>query len=372
MIDHWEVVSDDIGEQMGATGTTILEIWVRPEDGESADQAIVRGSRECYEYVDSNGFYGQLNLEHPRNDFRFNRGLRPVFQSSFKFTEDKENPYLFHGELQWAVPEKIDSSLALDREPPRRVQWSDRRAVIHDPNTGRLFTTTAGEIIRGIEHEERFGGFAYTYRMPSIPNWFDEMQAGPINEDMVRLDGKYYPPKSLWVQTCEASPTRGPGDVYWRELSIVILHNKHGWERIYPNVGYYEQFLLGYKADGSSIDILKYTAQDQSQVDALAAAAGNGRLTRFPFFVDPIRVERSYRPIKDQLYPSNGEDEHEPGPVKEQVPLDRNGVAYRSGGYIQGNNYGTLPVRTQIEANEVVLVRVNPYPLAKLSKMGLW
>lgn len=366
MIDHWEVVSDDIAEQIAASGTTPLEIWVRPQDGELVEQAIARGLRECYEYVDSNGYFGQLNLPHPRNDFRFNRGLRPLYQSSFKFTEDKENPYLFHGELQWAVPEKIDSSLALDREPPRRVQWSDRRAVIHDPNTNRLFTTTAGEIIRGVEHEERFGGFAYDYRLPSIPNWFDEMQAGPINEDTVRLDGQYYPPKSLWVQTCEASPVRGPGDLYWRQLSIVILHNRHGWERIYPNVGYSENFLVGYNARGQAYDVMR-GVRDQADVDALAAAAGNGQLIQFPFLYVPVRIERSYRPIKDQLYPSTGEDDHEPAPVKEMVPIDRNGLAYR----LHGDSE-TKPVRSQIELNEVVTVRVNPYPLAKLSKMGLW
>lgn len=390
MITWWEVITDTVGETQEPQGETLIEARVDHREGESVKAFIDRGIDECYSYVDPNGYSCLKNIPHPKNSGR-RANLRPVYCASFSVDEHKSVPNLFQVKLQWAVPDRIPG-VDLERRPPERGQWSETRQSLFDPNTKRLHQTTAGELIRGIEVVCQYPSLLYQLRMEQLPSWFEEAQAGPINEDYVRLDGKTYEPYTLNAKRCTATVLRGdqPGEFY-RDIEVEVAVNPDGWDKMNPNIGYYEQRMTArtwkpetnengdeyYVLGKQDIDVYPYIA-NQSDVDRFMQAAREGRAINLNRTnsggAPPVKILTSFERIMTVINPSGNQEAKE---VDKPVPLDRNGVAYRV--WTPGSEYTTgsaarpypLPLRTQIDPSELIMLRPRPMKTARMSQWGL-
>jgi hypothetical protein len=390
MITYWEVVHDTITEGAPPSGETLIEVMNDEIRGESVENRIKRGFEECYAFRgDPNGFHLIPVLDHPRNKTRGD--LRPIYLSQFRVEEDKKVPGLFAVSMQWSVPENIEGGVGLERVPPRRGQWSEERQSLFDPNTNRLHTTAAGEMIRNLRDTVYFPTLAYTYRMRSLPSWFKEAQRNPINEDFVRLDGESFEPYTLMVTTATAdSLIDQQNESYWRDISIEIAYDPDGWDKLLPHLGYYELRMtareykrkaeqaapglnIGYELGDREIDIYPYI-KNQSDVEQYIVAAREGRTITLAGV--NVKIFTAMQPVTTIINPSGAMEAKD---VDEPVPLDKFGVAYRQwapgyGAYVTGQASKAYPLylRTELTPSEILIQKKRTRKLARFSNWGLW
>lgn len=340
-ITQWEIIDDVITEDVESpSGTTNIEVTFTAKPRETTAQMIARGLKECYDYIDKSGYNCVRAAPHPNNNWRLQRGHRPVFCQDFTVKEDKDNPFLIHVALQWAVPEAIKGDAPLEREPPRRTQHVVPRISTTDPNTGYPHTNTAGEIIRNVQVDWRYGGLSYTIRLRKLPSWFADMQQGPINDDTVRLDGDLYEPLTLWCSSCTSTPYRIREGVYGQEISLDLLHDPNGWDEKYPNIGHYELLLVGQTVTKSrffnsslAVDVMSQIGTRQD-AERFAEAARTGKTIMMAVGanggMEPVKIQQVYVPIKTYLKQPKYVV---PAPTIEDIDrpvmLDNNGLAFR-------------------------------------------
>jgi hypothetical protein len=389
MITWWKVVHDKIREGSPPSGETLIEVTIDEIQGESVESRIKRGIEECYAFRgDPEGFHLIPALDHPRNRSRGN--LRPLYLSQFQVDEDEKVPGKYLISMQWSVPEQIQGGIGLERVPPRRGQWSEDRISLFDPNTDEIHVTAAGEMIRNLRDTFYFPTLAYSYRMKSLPPWFREAQAGPINSDYVRLDGEGYEPYTLMVTNASAEAIIDQqSNNYWRDLNLEIAYDPDGWDKRLPHMGYYELRLIAreYKRKAEqpapglhiayelgSVDIEIYSSiKTQSDLEQYVIAAREGRTIRH--FGTNIRVFTSMQPVTTII---NADGDLEAKDVDEPVPLDKYGCAYRN--WKPGSDYTTdkapkkypLELRTELTPSEILIQSKRTRKLARFSNWGLW
>lgn len=369
-ISWWEIVSDTVPESAESSGQTRIEAHVLPLPEEAVEDTIFRAINAVYQYrSDPRGFHCIPYLPHPRNDLRAALGFRPLYLKSFEAREDEKNPYLVWLDMQWDIPPNIQGLEDPEREPPQRIQWTDRRQVIRDPNTGELFTTAAGEIYRGIECEQGYGGYEYRWTQATLPSWFGEAQRRPINEDTVLLDGETHGPRTLWMPTCVAQPRRVGENLYHRDLSVQILVNPTGWDEEHPHIGHIER-RLAYTADTRrnftrSTDLIDSgLIEGPGDAEYYAGLADTGAKVTRGGPANGMRIVSTYRPIKTTIgVDDNGEGNED---VDKPVMLYPNGMAIRDW------NHPLFALKAQLDPSEINTRRFNPRILARFSQFGLW
>lgn len=391
MITWWKIVRDTITEGGPPSGETLIEVTNDEIRGESVEARIKRGIEECYAYRgDPDGYHLIPALPHPRNKLRGQ--LHELYLSQFRVEEDEKVAGKYLVSMQWAIPEQIQGGIDLERVPPRRGQWSEERQSLFDPNTNRLHTTAAGEMIRNLRETIYFPTLAYTYRMESLPSWFSEAQACPINSDYVRLDGVGYDPYTLMVTTATADPIKDQtNNSYWRDISLEIAHDPDGWDKRLPHMGYYELRLtarefkrkttqpapglnIAYELGDRDIDIYPFI-EKQSDIEQYVIAAREGRTITLGRGSMAVKIFTSMQPVTTIINPTG---DLEPKDVDEPVPLDKFGVAYRK--WVPGVDYQTgqaskpypLYLRNDLTASEILIQNKRTRKLARFSNWGLW
>lgn len=399
MIQTWNIVDDDIEESGPPQGDTRIEATIDWRAGESAEHMIRRGVEECYAFRgDPDGYHCIHAMPHPRNTSVVRVNLRPIYLKSFSCIPDKESPVRFWVSMKWDVPENIQGGVQ-ERLPPRRGQWSENRQSLFDPDprTGtKLHTTTAGEVIKGLQDTFQFPTLSYSYRMDSLPRWFEDAQAGCVNEDSVYLDGKTYGPNTLQVSTAVAEPFLDPDAKVWRDIYLEIAVNPDGWDRQIPNIGYYELKLYalrwekktpapganptpyaGYGFVGNPIDPYPYITSQQA-LDRLFRAARENRAVKLAG--QTVKIRWSYEPIMTILNPKGDQEAKE---VDKPVPLDANGAALRDwnpgfdyqtgiGELASVSNPRPIPLRTLLKPEDVIILKRRTRKTARMSEWGLW
>lgn len=395
MIVWWEIVTDTIREGAPPSGETLIEARCDLRNSESPQNMIKRGVRECYDYLDVDGYSLIPAIPHPRNG---DRGLlRPLYLYSFAVEEDKQVAGLFRVSMSWAVAEKIEGGLQTERIPPTYGQWSEDRQILWDPNPPyEMHRTAAGEMIRNLTETVTYPTLNYSYRTPALPDWFESAQLGPINEDFVKLDGKTYEPYTLWASSASCTSIVDQTDgTYWRDINLSVSVNPEGWDKQVPHLGYYELRMvareykrkaqqpegavsIAYEWGKKDIDIYQYIS-NQQDVDRFMEAAREGRTVSLNGV--NVRIVTSYAPITTIINPSPEMDAKD---VDEPVPLDKNGVAYRiwkpgaifastdgSTTNIQSASY-PLFLRTDLKPEDILIYPKRTKKLARFSRWGLW
>lgn len=382
MIENWLIESDTIQEQARPTGETVINAEVQAIEGEAPEDTVARAKLECYRYRDPAGYSCQRNIPHPLNNERLGLQNAPIFQESYTVEEHPENARMCKVTLTWRTPEEMEGGIDLRRVPPEHGQWSERRPCFRDPNTKKWFLTTAGELITGVEDDATFETLSYTLRLPREPRWYREAVGKPINSDTVILDGRPHRPETLLVQQTRMTPIENGRD-WWREIHLELAINPDGWHDLVPNAGLYEQHLLFRKKgeDGKPGEMLEdmniYLSESELQLASRVADRDISIVITVPSngatpFTDSYFVYRHYRRIKDQLFPSFGDDAHDPTNVVEPVAINPTGQAYRTRKTIdQPYGHEVMSVR-EITPQELIVLKLTKKRKVRFSQFGLW
>lgn len=365
-MENWLIESDTIQEQARPTGETVINAEVQAIPGEAPEDTVARAKLDCYRYRDPNGYSCSRNIPHPLNAERLAQGLQEIYQESFTVEEHPENVRMCRVMLSWRTPEEMEGGIDLRRAPPEHGQWSERRPCFRDPNTGKWFLTTAGELINGVEDDATFETLSYSMRVPREPRWYRDAVGKPINRDTVILDGRPYLPETVMVQQVRMTPIEN-GLTWWREIQMELAINPDGWHDYVPNAGLYEQYLLFRRmdSDGKPVETVLDLSPHMTESELADAAKIADKKATIKLGSTDFFVMRHYRRVKDQLKPSFGDDDHDPTNVVEPVALDKYGQAYR-----QRDN-PVRPIR-EITPQELIVLKLTKKRKVRFSQFGLW
>ena len=369
MVEYWDVVTDRVSEVLPSpSAVTRITAYVPEQPGETVNEWQQRAHQEILDYSDPEGYSIQAYSPHPLNSMRGSRGYRAIFQKDHAIEEDTQALGLFTVTLNWASDYEV-VGMPTAQDPPASIQHSVNLPITRSPNTGKFFTTTAGEPIRNFYREKLFGGLSYSILADELPTWFDDAQGGCINKRPVRLKGKLRPKLTVWCNSCTSSPERAANGTWKERINLTVLFHPDTWLEPFLNAGYYERKLVAETIPSNprqkpqSFDLTELVANSK-KYDRLIRAARSGRPYVYNARIS-LKVRQVYAPIQNFFgQPTNYRADIKD--VDQPAPLHAAGVAIR-------DEQDGAPLRTtNIPLNWLHVLRLDPDKQVDMSRWGLW